>query len=70
MNWGVMELRKWLRERMMVNMKSVITIEEKVGECETDLRWDLLSGGQIGVQGLGDHHMRRLGTTSTSYKFG
>ena len=43
MNWGeeddkgVMELRKWLRERMMVNMRSVITIEEKVGECETDL---------------------------------
>ena len=43
MNWGeeddkgVMELRKWLRERIMVNMRSLITIEEKVGECETDL---------------------------------
>ena len=29
-----MELRKWLRERIMVNMRSLITIEEKVGECD------------------------------------
>jgi hypothetical protein len=42
-NWGeedgkgAMELMKWLRERIIMNMRSVITIEEKVGECETDL---------------------------------
>ena len=29
---GVLELRKWLRERMMVNMRKVRTIEEIVGE--------------------------------------
>ena len=27
MTWGVIELRKWLRERMMGNMRKVITIE-------------------------------------------
>ena len=38
MNWGeehnkgVIELRKWLRERMMVNMRKVVTIEEIVGD--------------------------------------
>ena len=32
----VMELRKWLRERMMGNMRKGITIEEIAGECETD----------------------------------
>ena len=31
-----MELRKWLRERMMGNMRKGITIEEIAGECETD----------------------------------
>ena len=36
MTWGVMELRKWLRERMMGNMRKGITIEEIAGECETD----------------------------------
>jgi hypothetical protein len=37
MTWGVMELRKWLRERMMGNMRKVITIEEIAGQCKTDL---------------------------------
>ena len=43
MNWveedgrRVMELSKWLRERMMVNMRKVRTIEEMVREFETDL---------------------------------
>ena len=43
MNWGkeddkeVMELRKRLREIMMLNMMKVRTIEEIVGECETDI---------------------------------
>ena len=36
MTWGVMELRKWLRERTMVDMRKVRTIEEIVGESETD----------------------------------
>ena len=34
---GVMELRKLLRERMKLNMMKVRTIEEIVGECETDI---------------------------------
>ena len=43
MNWveedgrRVMELSKWLRERMMVDMRKVRTIEEMVREFETDL---------------------------------
>ena len=62
MNWGeeddkgVMELRKWLRERMMVNMRSVITIQEKVGEFETDLSCRMVTasradGGLVGEGG-------------------
>ena len=65
MNWVkedniVMELKKWLGESMMMNMRKVRTIEEKVREFETgDSQqvweravgesggWDLLSGGQI-----------------------
>ena len=52
MNWGeeddegVMELRKWLRERMMVNMRKVITIEEIVGECETGLSCRMVSASR------------------------
>ena len=32
MTWGVMELRKWLRKRMMVNMRKVRSIVEIVGD--------------------------------------
>ena len=32
-----MELKKWLRERMMGNIRKVIAIEEIAGECEKDL---------------------------------
>ena len=35
-----MELKKWLRERMVVNMRKVRTIEEKVVVFDTDLRSD------------------------------
>ena len=43
-----MELRKWLRERIMVNMRSLITIEEKVGECETDLSCRMVTASRSG----------------------
>ena len=36
---------------MMVNMRSVITIEEKVGECETDLSCRMVTASRS-VNGL------------------
>ena len=36
----MLELRKWLRERMLVNMKKVRTIEEIVGEDAVEIQAD------------------------------
>ena len=65
-----MELKKWLRERMVVNMRKVITIEEKrvqrmgwwgglrIGPA---IWWSVWSTGARTPS-----HRRRLGTTRTS----
>ena len=52
MNWGdeddkrVTELRKWLRERKMAGFRKVRTIEEIVGECESDLSCRLVTASR------------------------
>ena len=39
----VIELRKWLKEIMMVDMRKVRTIEKIVGECERDICFRICS---------------------------
>ena len=52
MNWGdeddkrVTELRKWLRERKMAGFRKVRTIEEILGECESDLSCRLVTASR------------------------
>ena len=65
-----MELKKSLRERMMVNMRKVRTIEEKCGQ-RMGWWWGLRIGPVIWwpVWSTGSRtpsHRRRLGTTRTS----
>jgi hypothetical protein len=42
----VIELRKWLREIMMVDMRKVRTIEEIVSDCETDLSCSMVTASR------------------------
>ena len=57
MNWGEEDdkrkivLRKCLRERLLVDIRKVRTIEEIVGECEEDLSCSMVTASRA-VDGL------------------
>ena len=73
---GVMELRKWLKERMMVNRSKISNTEDIVYWFETDLSCRMVTASRsedglvVRVEHGTPSHRRRMGTISTSYKFG